>query len=80
MILGATRGKLRQDLIELDSDRKNTFTAAARSTECPSFSSGFGSSCLSNFLKWAEPEVFDLQRVEESGWAVNLLGNRHGQY
>jgi hypothetical protein len=41
--------------------------------KCPSFSSGFGSSCLSNFLKWAEPEVFGLQSVEESGWAVNFI-------
>jgi hypothetical protein len=32
---GATQGKLRQDLIELDSDRKNAFIAAARSTEMP---------------------------------------------
>jgi hypothetical protein len=34
-LLGATQGKLRQDLIELDSDRKNAFIAAARSTEMP---------------------------------------------
>jgi hypothetical protein len=34
--------------------------------QCPPFSSGFGSSCLSNFLKWAEPEVLGLQSVEES--------------
>jgi hypothetical protein len=33
--------------------------------KCPAFSSGFDSSCLSNFLKWAEPELFGLQTVEE---------------
>jgi DNA repair protein RadC len=32
---GPTQGKLRQDLIELDSGRKNAFIAAARSTEIP---------------------------------------------
>jgi len=63
---GATQGKLRQDLTELDSDRKNAFIAAARSTEMPPHSLlVLVSSCLSNFLKWAEPEV--------CGWAVNFI-------
>ena len=70
---GATQGKLRQDLTQLDSDRKNAFITLRARLKCPSFSSGFGSSCLSNFLKWAEPEVFGLQSVEESGWAVNFI-------
>jgi hypothetical protein len=26
-----------------------------------------------DFLKWAEPEVFGLQSVQESGWAVNFI-------
>jgi hypothetical protein len=35
VLIGATQGKLRHDLIELDSDRKNAFIAAGRSTEMP---------------------------------------------
>jgi hypothetical protein len=30
-----------------------------------------------DFPKWAEPEIFGLQSVEE---AINLSGNGHGQY
>ena len=35
LVVGTTQGKLRQDPIELDSDRKNAFIADARSTEMP---------------------------------------------
>ena len=77
--IGATQGKLRQDLTELDSDRKNAFIAAARSTEMPPHSllvlvpAAFPIS-----LNGQNRKFFGSVRIGKDSWALGSI--RKGQF
>ena len=75
--IGSTQGTLRYDLISTNRPdsiaafpRENTMIGAA---DMPCHWPPFWIYSPRHFPKWAEPEIFGLQSVEESGLAVNFI-------
>ena len=84
---GATQGELRYDPISTDGPEailafaRENYEIGARKRLVTSQPPGLSLDLLPrDFPKCAQPEIFGLQRVQESGWASDFSGNCHGQY